>query len=435
MSENRLRCSAAGQTVTARQIDHAVKAISNEQMQGDMRHEVLAQNHPGTASFGLSSTFVLALGTFAVGTDAYIVSAFLPEMAESLQVSTATAGQSVVSFTLAYAILSPILATLTSSLPRRRLLVASTLLLGLANLGSAFAASLGALIATRIIAAGAAASYTPSAGAVATALVRPEMKARALAIVIGGLTVATAIGVPLGHFASTLLSWRASLVAVTVISFVAAIGILRSMPILPGNPTISLKKRLSVLRRPGVIVVLPLTVLGMAACYAPHAFMIQVLHVFGVSDVQATFILACYGVGAVVGNFASGAASDRWTPRTVLLTVYSLMITALGSITWLAFANQHQWLALLGLLVFGWGVSSWAQGPVQQARLVALAPSEAPLVIALNASAIYFGFAIGSTIGSLTLGLSVSAMLSTATVLSVFALAFAALTTRDRAKA
>ena len=72
---------------------------------------------------------------------------------------------------------------------------------------------------------------------------------------------------------------------------------------------------------------------------------------------------------------------------------------------------------------------------MQQARLIALAPSEAPLVIALNASAIYLGFAIGSTIGSLTVGLSVGAMLSIATAMAVLALAFAAITTRGQAKA
>src|SRR6185437_1813154 len=433
MSERRSRCSGAGKR---QELGCGRQHNLDEGMASDMSHEILTRNdHSATSGSGLSSTFVLALGTFAVGTDAYIVSEFLPAMAESLEISTAAAGQSVVSFTLAYAVLSPILATLTSSLPRRRLLAASTLLLGVANLGSAYAPTLGSLIATRILAAAAAASYTPNAGAVATALVRPEMKARALAVVIGGLTVATAIGVPLGHIASTLMSWRASLVVVTLISFLAAFGILCSMPILPGNPAVSLRKRLSALRRPGVIVVLPLTVLGMAACYAPHAFMIQLLHAVGVSDVQVTIILACYGVGAVVGNFASGAATDRWTARTVLLAVYSLMIAALGGITWLTLANQHQWLTLVGLLVFGWGVSSWAQGPVQQARLIALAPSEAPLVIALNASAIYLGFAIGSTIGSLTVGLSVGAMLSIATAMAVLALAFAAITTRGRAKA
>ena len=86
---------------------------------------------------GLTSTFVLALGTFAVGTDAFVVAGFLPDMAHELHVSSAAAGQSVTVFAAAYAVLSPVLATLTARLPRRALLVAALLVLGLANLSSA----------------------------------------------------------------------------------------------------------------------------------------------------------------------------------------------------------------------------------------------------------------------------------------------------------
>lgn len=158
----------------------------------------------GPQNNGLGSVLVLALGTFAVGTDAFIVSAFLPEMARELGVTTAMAGQSVTIFALAYALLAPVIATLTATLPRRRLLMAALFFLGLANIGSALAPSLGVLIATRIAAAAAAATYTPNAGAVAAQLVGPEQRARALAIVIGGLSISTALGVPLGHVASTL---------------------------------------------------------------------------------------------------------------------------------------------------------------------------------------------------------------------------------------
>ena len=267
---------------------------------------------------GLSSTFVLALGTFAVGTDAFIVSAFLPAMAESMQVSIAMAGLSVISFTLAYAIFSPIIAALTSAVPRRQLLITATLILAIANVGSALAPALWILIATRIVAAAAAATYTPSAGAAAAALVRPELKARALAVVIGGLTSATALGVPLGRIASTSMSWRMSLLFVAVIAVAAAIGIMISMPAMAGNPPVSLTRRLSVLRRPGVMTILPLTVLGMAACYAPQAFTVQVLRAVSIPDNAVPLMLACYGIGAVVGNFASGAATDRWNAKAVL---------------------------------------------------------------------------------------------------------------------
>ncbi|NEW37064.1 MFS transporter, partial [Nocardia cyriacigeorgica] len=102
-------------------------------------------------------------------------------------------------------------ATLTARIPRRALLVAALIVLGVANLGSALAPGFGFLLATRVLAAIGAAVYTPNAGAVSAALVRPDMRARALAIVVGGLTVATALGVPLGNVAVHWLNWRAAL--------------------------------------------------------------------------------------------------------------------------------------------------------------------------------------------------------------------------------
>ena len=136
---------------------------------------------------GLSSTIVLATGTFAVGTDAFVVTGFLPKMARTLDVSPQAAGQSVTVFAVAYAVLSPVLATLTARVPRRVLLVCALVVLGLANIGSALAPSYGVLVATRVLAAFGAASYTPNAGAAAAALVQPAQRARALAIVLGGL--------------------------------------------------------------------------------------------------------------------------------------------------------------------------------------------------------------------------------------------------------
>ena len=88
---------------------------------------------------GRSSTIVLAAGTFAVGTDAFVVTGFLPEMARTLDVSPQAAGQSVTVFAVAYAVLSPVLATLTARVPRRVLLVCALVVLGLANIGSALA--------------------------------------------------------------------------------------------------------------------------------------------------------------------------------------------------------------------------------------------------------------------------------------------------------
>jgi predicted MFS family arabinose efflux permease len=142
---------------------------------------------------GLGATAVLALGTFAVGTDAFVLAGFLPATAASLGVSTAAAGQAVTVFAAGYAMLSPVLATVTARLPRRKLLAGALLVLAVANLGSALSPDLPMLLTARVLAAAGASAFTPNAGAVSSAMVRPELRARALAIYLG-IGVGTLLG-------------------------------------------------------------------------------------------------------------------------------------------------------------------------------------------------------------------------------------------------
>ncbi|AWL42376.1 MULTISPECIES: MFS transporter [Streptomyces] len=383
---------------------------------------------------GLSSTLVLALGTFAVGTDAFVVAGFLPSMADSLHVSAARAGQSVTVFAGAYAVLSPVLATATARLPRRTLLVLALLTLGVANLGSALAPNFAVLIASRVLAAAGAAAYTPCAGAVSAALVRPELRARALAVVVGGLTVATALGVPLGNLASHWLGWRTALGLVAALCLLVAAWLRVIMPALPGNARVPLRTRLAVLRRPAVLAVLPLTVLGMGACYTAYAYSVPALAAVDIPESALLWMLFLYGLGAVIGNLAAGYATDRWGSVRVLTTGYVCMVLALGLLAWLAAADVSLRVAV-GLLVLLWGASSWCQTPPQQHRLIEVAPQEAPLVVSLNSSSIYLGIGLGTVLGGLTLPAGMATVYGLGAALAFVALLFLRVTARSAARA
>ncbi|MFD7656135.1 MFS transporter [Actinosynnema sp. NPDC059797] len=393
-----------------------------------------AQTKPAAAeerplsSRGLTPTFILALGTFAVGTDAFVVAGFLPQMAESLRVSESTAGQSVTVFAAAYALLSPVLATVTARLPRKQLLLVALAVLTAGNVLAALAPNFAVLVVARVTAAAGAAMYTPNAGAVGAALVRPELRARALAVVIGGLTVATAVGIPLGNVISHVLDWRSALIAVAVLSVLAGIGIHAVMPKMPGGQAVPLRTRLSVLRRPAVLRVLPLTVLGMTACYTAYAYTVPTLQAVGAGEAVALMLLL-YGLGAVAGNFAAGYATDRWGAARVLTIGYVCMAVTLGALGWLAAAGAA-FLPVVGLLMAGWGGSSWCQTPPQQHRLIEAAPHEAPLVVSLNSSGIYLGIGLGTVLGGATLPTGVPLVCAIGAGIAVLALAFLTLTAR-----
>ncbi|RST23687.1 MFS transporter [Streptomyces sp. WAC04770] len=379
---------------------------------------------------GLSRTFVLALGTFAVGTDAFITAGFLPSMARSLDVSASAAGQSVTLFAAAYAVLSPVLATLTARLPRRALLVGALTVLGLANLLSAFAPNYPVLMVSRVIAAAGAAAYTPNAGAVSVMLVRTELRARALAVVIGGLTVATALGVPLGNVAARWTSWRIAFIGVAALCAVCAIGVLLVMPRLPGAGRVPLRTRLSVLRAPGVLSVLPLSTLGMAACYTAYAYSVPALDSVGVPGSAMVLMLFLYGLGAVVGNLVAGQTTDKIGAVRVLMGGYVVMALTFAVLAWMAFASVEGLTALVGVLAFTWGASSWCQTPPQQHRLIAAAPQEAPLVVSLNSSGIYLGIGLGTVIGGLSLSSGLGFTYALGATLAAVSLGWLLLTAR-----
>ncbi|MEV0704389.1 MFS transporter [Saccharopolyspora sp. NPDC050389] len=373
-----------------------------------------------TRNRGLTAPLVLALGTFAVGTDAFIVAGFLPAMADSLEVTTAAAGQSVTAFAVAYAVLAPILATATARIPRRALLVAALVLLGIANIGSALAPNLAVLIVSRVLAAAGAAAYTPSAGAVSAALVPAEFRGRALAVVVGGLTVATALGVPLGDLAGEWFGWRAALGLVAALCLLVGVGVYLIMPALPGGARVPLHDRLALLRRRSVLAVLPLTVLGMGASYTVYAYSVPALNAVGVPANSTMLMLFLYGLGAVLGNLLSGYATDRWGPIRVLTCGYLSMTLALALLAWFAWTGSTPQVAV-AVLVLIWGASTWTQTPPQQTRLIDAAPQEAAIVVSLNASAIYLGIGAGTLLGGALMALGPALIFTAAAAVGAIA--------------
>ncbi|GGV13347.1 MFS transporter [Actinomadura cremea] len=385
----------------------------------------------GAARRGLGPTYVLALGTFAVGTDAYVVAGFLPGMAGSLRVSEATAGQSATAFAIAYAVLSPVLATALARLPRRGLLVGALVVLALANLASALAPDFATLMAARVLAASGAAAFTPNAGAVAASLVAPELRARALAVVVGGLTTATALGVPLGNLAGKVLDWRAALGLVAALCGVCAVCVLGAMPALPGAPRVPLRRRLGALGRPGVLAVLPLTVLGLAASYGLYAFAVPVIRALGAEGAPETWLLLLYGVGAVAGNLVAGVRVDRHGPVPVQTVGFAALAVTLGAFTVATLAEVH-WLPLTALLMVAWGAATWFQTPAQQVRLMNAAPDETAVVVGLNASAMYTGIGLGTVLGGALLPVGPPVALGACAGLALASLLYLGLTRRYR---
>ncbi len=353
--------------------------------------------------------YFLALGTFAIGTESFMIAALLPKIATDLSVTVATAGQLMSIFALSYAVSSPVLTALTGRLDRRKLLLLSMGVFSLANLLAASTQSYETLAAARVLLACAAGIYTPNANALASALVTPERRGRAIAIVNAGLTIAIAVGVPLGALVGNRFGWRMTFVGVAGLAALAVMGLFAGLPrgVGDGIATATLAQRVRVVRRPMITSALLMTTIWATGTYTVYSFVAPFLtNATSLGDGQVGFALLLWGLAAGMGLMIGGRATDRRGLRPVIRTAILVLALALASLSMCAYFVPRE-LALVPILfaMALWGMSAWAFFPAQQARLIELAgASLAPIALSLNASFMYFGFSLGATLGGFVLG-------------------------------
>ena len=350
----------------------------------------------------------LALGTFAIGTEGFMIAALLTIIAADIRVSVADAGLLVSIFALAYATSSPLLTALTGRVDRRRLLIASMSLFALLNMAAAMAHSFLALAAARVFLAFAAGIYTPNANALAGALVPAEQRGRAIAVVNGGLTAAIALGVPLGAVVGERFGWRMTFVGVGGLSAVAAAGLAQGLPRGVGAAmvTASLGDRVRAVRNPRVARTLVVTTVWASGSYAVYTYVAPLL--YSATPLRGSEIglaLFTWGLAAGVGLFVSGQATDRLGSGLVLRASLTILILGLAGLAVVAnvVAPTRAVVPVLAAMAL-WGMSSWAFFPAQQTRLIEIVgvPS-APVALSLNASFMYLGFSLGAALGGLAL--------------------------------
>ena len=363
---------------------------------------------PIAPAFSAAPLYWLALGTFAVGTEGFMIAAVLPGIASDLAVSVQAAGQLVTIFALTYAVSSPVLTALTGGFDRRKVLILSMAAFAGANVVAAGASGYGSLVAARVLLALSAGLYVPGANALAGALVAPERRGRALAIVNGGLSMAVALGVPLGAFIGSRFGWRMNFAGIAVLATVALAGLLVGMPrgLGAGLSAISLRERGAVLRQPAALCALLVTTIWAVGTYTVYTyFAVYLAAVTGLEGTQISFILFLWGAAALAGTVLGGLANDRFGGRLVIGAALPIMAIALFSLSLSAwYLPPGKAVLAVVLAVMIWGVTSWGFYPAQQARLIGITGiRSASISLSLNASFMYLGFALGAMLGSFTL--------------------------------
>ncbi|HWO95970.1 MAG TPA: MFS transporter [Bacillus sp. (in: firmicutes)] len=362
--------------------------------------------------------YILAISAFIVGIVELIIGGILDQIAADLHISISKAGQLISVFSLAFAISSPILLNVTAKMERKKLYLWTLFFFLIGNLMAVFSPNYTVLLLSRIVSAATASLLIVLSVTVASNLVKPEFKGRAIGVIYMGVSGSLVLGVPLGMTLGNIYGWRAPFVLISVLTVLAAASIFFFLKETPPNPVVPLREQLKALRNSKIISAQLISILMLTGHLTLYAYFTPFLQ--SALHLDATMISVMYfvfGLAAVVGGGMGGFVSDKLGVGRSILMIIPLFAVAM--ILMPVATKAPFWLFLVVMII--WSALSWSISPAQQSYLIQIAPKTADIQLSINNSASHIGIAAGSAIGGVVIEKSSVMYNSWVGVLFIFA--------------
>ena len=341
-----------------------------------------------------SLRWALMFGNFVIGCGVMSVAGTLNDIARSLDVSIALAGQLIAIAAATMAFGAPLLASWVAGFDRRRLLALALLWYGAGHAISALMPSYAALWPVRALTMLAAAVFTPQAAAAIGFMAAPHERGRAITFIFLGWSVASVLGLPLSAWIGETFGWEFAFGAIAVLSLAAAAWVFAVMPNHVRPAALSLKAWTDVLTNPVLMTMVLVTALSGAGQFTLFSYFAPYYkHTLGASTGQITGLLMWFGAFGLIGNIVLTRVIDRIGPNVAV--AFTLSLIALSLLAWPLGGT----LIGTAVILIPWALGCFSSNSTQQARLGMAAPALAPALMALNTSAIYLGQAVGASSG------------------------------------
>ncbi|WP_411704753.1 MFS transporter [Edaphovirga cremea] len=348
--------------------------------------------------------YVFALCAFALGFTEFVTIGLVSNISADLHSSVSQVGTAVTVYALGAVIGAPGLTALATRWPRKRLLLAAMGLFTLGNTVVGLSDALTPMLVARFASGLGHGVFLAVASSVATQLVGRNRAGAAVAVVFAGLTLALALGVPLGTYLGSILSWQVIFMAVAACGTIGFVGLLILMPT-DHNDTSAQANAMDGLKaifNPRLLAGAGITVLAYAGSFTLYTYISPILLVVTkVSESTASLLMLGYGVMAAIGNVWGGRLADRRGADAAVMTVLIGLVVVLIAI-WIFAPSLTLMVPLVGLL----GALTYAAVPALQARLIGLSHIHAPQAPAVAAGLNIAGFNGGIALGSLLGGVS-----------------------------
>lgn len=395
----------------------------------------------------------IALSSMLAPLNSTMIAVALPRLITELQTNVAAASWLVTSYLIAMATLQPIAGKLGDRWGRRALILGGLVCFGAASLAATWAPNLPLLIGFRLLQAISGAIAIPNGVALVREVVPGDRRATSFGLISSAISLAAAIGPPVGGVLMSLAGWRAIFFVNFLLILPALLlgwwAIPQRQPSQTNRPfdwggslllaavLASLAGFLSQMRQGSLAIAPGLAVAGVVALVAAlfvyearHPDPIIQLRFFrqrafaaangaialsnlamyvtllslpillsqraGWNDSQIGFVLAAFSGMMILGSPLGGYGSDRWGRR--IPTVAGLALFTLGLLPLVMQAAAVPLRLLLpGLAIAGAGMGASMAG-LQTSAIESLKPEAAGVAAGVFSTSRYLGSIIGSSI-------------------------------------
>jgi predicted MFS family arabinose efflux permease len=353
-------------------------------------------NRVAPARLPVLGLMALATASFVSIMTEALPAGLLPQMSRDLDVSEAAAGQFVTVYAIASLIVAIPVTTMTQGVRRKPLLLAAIAGFAAGNIATSISNAYALTLAARFCAGAGAGLLWALLPGYASRMAPPNLRGRAIAIAMVGVSAAMSIGVPAGTFMSQAIGWRLTFSLLSAFALGLIAWIILGLPDFPGLAQGKRASLRQVIANPGVQAVLMITFTFVLAHNILYTYIAPFVGRAGLGE-RVDLVLLVFGFAAIAGIWITGLLVDRWLRALILM---SCLVFAGASLA-LGLAGRDP--AVVFISVAAWGVAFGGCATVFQTALAVAAGEAADVAQSLLVVTWNIAISGGGVVGGLLL--------------------------------
>lgn len=347
--------------------------------------------------------FALALCAFCLGVTEFVMAGVLVDVEKYFEVNAKTAGWLTTLYAIGVFIGAPLVSIPLSRYDRRLQLLINLSIFAIANFIIFLSTNFYLTAFARFIAGTQHGVFFVIATLAITSLVPSNIRSRALAVMVTGLTVALVTGVPLGTFVGHFFGFKFIFLLIFVITSFAIFGIFHLMPKNISSKPMTLGNLIPAFSHKNLLKTYTITICTCGAQFMLYTYIQKLLvEVSGFEVTSTAYILLVYGFCAILGNLYGGKLADKIGS---VMSLRIILILQVAAFLLISISMYYKILVIINIACIGF----LAFSTIPALKMIALHKAKRhsnPFVdstVSVNEAAFNVGIALASWLGGVVL--------------------------------